>query len=75
MEFYAVEVKDSYGNLLVRREFFTIHDSQTYADILTEIISCAESCKAKELSPRDPSVLRFRSVKSEYFIIEKICKS
>jgi len=73
--FYAVEVKDSYGNLLIHREFFNVLDCQIYADILTEIISCAESCEAKVLSPRDPFVLRFREVKSEYFIIEKSCKS
>jgi len=75
VEFYAVEVKDSYGHLLIYREFFTLLDCQTYADILTEIISCAESSQAKVLSPRDPSVLRVRGVKLEYFIIEKLCKS
>jgi len=74
MEFYVVEVKDSYGYLIIYREFPTLSESQTYADILTEIISCAESCKAKELAPSDHSVLRFREVKSKYFIIEKVCK-
>jgi len=74
MEFYVVEVEDSYSNLVIHREFSTLPDSQTYADILTEIISCAESCKARELNPNDPSVLRVRGVKSKYFIIEKVCK-
>jgi len=74
MEFYVVEVKDSDGYLIIYREFPTLSESQTYADILTEIISCAESCKAKELIPDDPSILRIRGVKSKYFIIEKVCK-
>jgi hypothetical protein len=75
MEYYVVEVMDSNGNLLVHREFSTLFDSQTYADILTEIISCAESCKAKELNSVCPSVLRFREIKFKYFIIEKVYKS
>jgi len=74
MEYYVVEVMDSDGNLLVHREFSTLFDSQTYADILTEIISCVESCKAKELNSVCPSVLRFREIKSKYFIIEKVYK-
>jgi len=74
MEFYVVEVKDSDGYLVIYREFPTLSESQTYADILTEIISCAESCKAKELTPSDSSILRLRGVKSKYFIIEKVCK-
>jgi ADP-dependent phosphofructokinase/glucokinase len=75
MEYYVVEVMDSNGNLLVHREFSTLFDSQIYADILTEIISCAESCKAKELNSVCPSVLRFREIKSKYFIFEKVYKS
>jgi len=75
MEYYVVYVMDSGGNLLIHREFSNRFDSQMYADILTEIISCAESCKAKELNPVCPSVLRFREIKSKYFIIEKVYKS
>jgi len=70
----VVEVKDSNGDLIIHREFTTLYDSQTYADILTEVISCSEHCKAKELKSGDPSVLRFREIKSKYFIIEKVCK-
>jgi len=75
MEYYVVEVMDSDGNLLVHREFSTLFDCQTYADILTEIISCVESSKAKELNSVCPSVLRFREIKSRYFIFEKVYKS
>jgi len=75
MEYYVVEVIDSHEYPIIHREFSTLSDSQTYADILTEIISCSEFCKAKELSSNDSSVLRFREVKSKYFIIEKVCKS
>jgi len=74
MEYYVVDVMDSGGNLLIHREFTNRSDSQIYADILTEIISCAESCKAKELNSVCPSVLRFREIKSKYFIIEKVFK-
>ena len=69
-----VEVKDSSGDLIIHREFTTLLGSQTYADILAEIISCAEHCKVKELKSGDPSVLRLREIKSKYFIIEKVCK-
>jgi len=74
MEYYVVEVTNSEGNLLVHKEFSTLSDSRIYADILTQIISCTESSKAKDLNSNDPSVLRFRGVKSKYFIIEKVCK-
>jgi hypothetical protein len=74
MECYVVDVSDSSGNLLIHREFSTLSDCNIYADILTVVISCAESSKAKDLNPNDPSVLRFREVKSKYFIIEKVCK-
>jgi len=74
MDCYVVDIVDSEGNLLVHREFSTLSDCNTYADILTVIISCSESSKAKDLNSNDPSVLRFREVKSKYFIIEKVCK-
>jgi hypothetical protein len=75
VEYYVVDVFDSQGNLLIHREFSTLADCDTYADILTVIISCAESSGAKDLKPDDPFVLRFREVKSEYFIIQKVCRS
>ena len=74
MDCYAVDIVDSEGNLLIHREFSTISGCNIYTDILTVIISCAESSKAKDLNSNDPSVLRFREVKSKYFIIEKVCK-
>ena len=74
MEYYVVEVTDSEGNLLVHREFSTLSDCQTYADILVEIISCVEFHRERELKSNDPSILRIREVKSKYFIIEKVCK-
>jgi len=74
MEYYIVDIIDFNGYPIIHREFSTLFDSQTYADILTEIISCSESCNAKELKSNDPSVLRFREIKSKYFIIEKVCK-
>ena len=75
MEYYVVDVFDSEGNLLIHREFSTLADCNIYTDILTTIISCAESAKAKDLNSGNPSVLRFREVKSKYFIIQKVCKS
>jgi len=74
MDCYVVDIFDLEGNLLVHREFSTLSDCNIYADILTVIISCSESSKAKDLNSNDPSVLRFREVKSKYFIIEKVCK-
>ena len=65
---------DSNGNLLVHREFSNLFDSQTYADILMEIISCVEFHRERELKSDDPSILRIREVNGKYFIIEKVCK-
>ena len=74
MEYYVVDVTDSEGNVLIHREFSNQIDSQTYADVLVEIITCAESHRERELKSNDPSILRIREVKSKYFIIEKVCK-
>jgi len=74
MEYYVVDVTDSNGNLLIRREFSNLFNSQTYADILTEIISCVELHREIELKSNDPSILRIREVNGKYFIIEKVCK-
>jgi len=74
MDCYVLDIVDSEGNLLVHREFSTLSDCNIYSDILTVIISCSESSKAKDLNSNDPSVLKFREVKSKYFIIEKVCK-
>jgi len=74
MDCYVLDIFDSEGNLLVHREFSTLSDCNIHADILTVVISCAEFSKAKDLNSNDPSVLRFREVKSKYFIIEKVCK-
>ena len=74
MEYYVVDVMDSNGNLLVHREFSNLFDSQTYADILMEIISCVEFHRERELKSDDPSILRIREVNGKYFIIEKVCK-
>jgi len=74
VEYYVVDVMDSNGNLLVHREFSNLFDSQTYADILMEIISCVEFHRERELKSDDPSILRIREVNGKYFIIEKVCK-
>jgi len=74
MEYYVVDVTDSEGNLIIHREFSTQADSQTYADILVEIISCAEFHREIELKSNDQSISRIREVKSKYFIIEKVFK-
>jgi len=74
MEYYVVDVTDSEGNLLVHREFYISFNSQTYADILVEIISCIESHRERELKSDDPSILRIREVNGKYFVIEKVCK-
>jgi hypothetical protein len=74
MEYYVVDVMDSKGNLLVHREFSNLFNSQTYADILTEIISCIEFHRERELKSDDPFILRIREINGKYFIIEKVCK-
>ena len=74
MEYYVVDVMDSKGNLLIHREFSSHIDCQTYADILTEIISCVEFHRERELKSDDLSILRIREINGKYFIIEKFCK-
>jgi len=74
MEYYVVDVTDSEGNLIIHREFSTLSDCQIYADILVEIISCAEFHRERELKSDDPSILRIREIKSKYFVIEKVFK-